>query len=102
VNPKVLFIDDDPLMHRLYEPHIERAGYEVIGLLDAENAAEVVSREQPSIVVMDMQLPGTDGLAAILLIKAADATKRIPIIAISANQSYHGDSRWRAFASMCS
>lgn len=77
-------------MHRLYHPHLQRAGYEVIPLLDAGEALEIARREQPQVVVMDMVMPGVDGLAAILLLKAAEATKSIPIVAISANQSYHG------------
>jgi CheY-like chemotaxis protein len=39
---------------------------------------------------MDMVLPGIDGVAATLLVKAAQATRHIPIIAISSNLSYHG------------
>jgi two-component system cell cycle response regulator DivK len=93
VTPKILFIDDDPLMHALYKPHLERAGYEVISLLVGEQVLEVASRELPRIVIMDMLLPGVDGLAAILLLKSAAATKRIPIIAISANQSFLGVGR---------
>lgn len=87
--PKVLFIDDDPLMHRLYQPHIERAGFSVINLLEGAEAVEVASRDQPRVIIMDMLLPGTDGLAAILLLKATSTTRDIPIIAISADQGYH-------------
>lgn len=58
--------------------------------MDAVDASEIASREQPSVMVIDMVLPGQDGLATILLLKAAEATKNIPIIAISANLSLHG------------
>ncbi len=85
MKPKLLFIDDDPLMHALYKPHLERAGFEVISLLDGVEALEVASREQPVAMVVDMVLPGPDGLAIILVLKAAETTKKIPIIAISAN-----------------
>jgi len=87
--PKLLFVDDDPLMHRLYQPYIERAGYEMIGLMDGFYAGQITSRELPNVVVMDMVLPGTDGVTAILEIKKTESTKRIPVIAISADQEYH-------------
>ena len=86
---KILFVDDDPLMHRLYQPHLERAGYQVIGLMDGGEALQVASREKPQVVVMDMMLPGTDGISAILVIKSAGATRHIPIIAISSDVSYN-------------
>ena len=90
IKPKVLFVDDDPLMHRLYLPHIERAGYEVIALMDGVQVLEVARREQPRVAVIDMILPGQDGLATILGLKATEATKTIPIIAISADLDFHG------------
>jgi len=84
------FFGGDPLMHRMYQPHLERAGYQVISLTDGAEALEVAIREQPRVVVMDMMLPGTDGLAATLALKAAESTKNIPVIAISGDLSYLG------------
>lgn len=90
MKPKVLFIDDDPVMHALYKPHLERAGYEVIGLLDGLEALRVTIKEQPQVVVMDMVMPRVDGLAAILVLKAAETTKHVPILAVSGQKSYLG------------
>jgi CheY-like chemotaxis protein len=89
VRPKVLFVDDDPLMHRLYGPHIERAGYDMIVTMDGAEAIELAARELPRVVIMDILLPGTDGVAAISQIKKADMTKGIPIVAISGYEKYH-------------
>ena len=93
VKPKILFVDDDPLMHRLYQPHIEKAGYQVLSLMDGGEALQVASREKPQVVVMDMMLPGTDGIAAILVIKSAGATRDIPILAISSDLTYNSMRR---------
>jgi CheY-like chemotaxis protein len=87
MNPKLLFIDDDPIIHALYTPHLRRAGYEVIGLTEAEQAVLVATKEQPEAVIMDMVLPGQDGLTTILQLKTAQPTRHIPIIAVSANTS---------------
>lgn len=74
-------------MHRLYPPYIERAGYEVVSLLDGAEAAQTTSRELPKVVIMDMVLPGGDGMTAIMDIKRT--VTGIPVIAISANPEYH-------------
>ena len=87
--PKILLVDDDPLMHRLYQPYIEKAGYEVVGLMDGTEAGQTASRELPQVVVMDMVMPGSDGMAAIMDIKKTVTNKNIPVIAISANPDYH-------------
>ena len=87
MNSKILFIDDDPIIHALYTPHLRKAGYEVIGLTEADGAVQVATKEQPGLIVTDMVLPGQDGLTTILQLKSSEATKQIPIIAVSANAS---------------
>jgi len=76
-------------MHRLYGPHIERAGYEMIGATDGAEAIEIANRELPQVVIMDILMPGTDGVAAISEIKKAANTSTIPVIAISGYPQYH-------------
>ncbi len=44
---KILFADDDPLMHRLYKSHVERAGYEWIGASDGREAIQAVASAKP-------------------------------------------------------
>ena len=76
-------------MHRLYGPHIERAGYEMIGVMDGAEAIALANRELPQVVVIDIIMPGTDGVTAITEIKKAPATRNIPVIAISGYPQYH-------------
>jgi len=80
-------------MHRLYQPHIERAGYEVVGAMDGGEAVQLACREPPRVVVMDMIMPEVDGLAAMLALKKAETTKDIPVILISANPRCYGYQR---------
>jgi CheY-like chemotaxis protein len=87
--PKILIADDDPLMHQLYGRHIERAGYQMIGAVNGHEAIEVAVRDKPRVIVMDIMMPEMDGLTAALRLKKAEATRRIPIIMITANPSYH-------------
>jgi CheY-like chemotaxis protein len=89
VKPKVLFADDDLLMRQLYRPHLERAGYVVVEAVDGAEAYQVTLRERPNVVVMDMLMPRTDGIASIVRIKEAESTRSIPVIAISGEVKYH-------------
>src|SRR6266568_7281245 len=99
--PKVLLVDDDPLMHRLYRHHIERAGYQMLSAFTGVEAIDVSAREVPQVIVMDIMMPDMDGLSAIREIKRNEATKNIPIIVITANPQYHlsqQESQWAGAA----
>jgi CheY-like chemotaxis protein len=94
---KVLLVDDDPLIHRLYRPHLERAGYQVVSASSGLQAIELASREVPQVIVMDIMMPEMDGLSAIREIRQDEATKNIPVIVITANPQYHlsqQESQW--------
>ena len=61
---KILFVDDDPLMHKLYKPHVERAGYEWVGARDARAArrrapcrARRIVREERTIIALKLARP---------------------------------------------
>ena len=86
---KILFVDDDPLMHKLYKPHVERAGYEWIGARDGEEAIELAARESPCMVVIDVQMPEKDGLSTVLELKQAVATKAIHVIMMTSIPEYY-------------
>jgi len=83
--PKVLVVDDDPLMHRLFQRHLERAGYQMISAMDALEGLEMAARELPQVIVMDVMMPEIDGLEAIRRLRKNEATKAIPVIVITAN-----------------
>jgi CheY-like chemotaxis protein len=95
--PKVLLVDDDPLIHRLYRTHIERAGYRMLSAFTGTGAIEMAASEKPQVIVMDIMMPEMDGLSAIREIKREEATKAIPVIVITANPQYHlsqQESEW--------
>jgi CheY-like chemotaxis protein len=82
---QILVVDDDPLMHRLFQHHLERAGYQMVSAVNGREAIDVASKQPPSLIVMDIMMPGVDGLAALRELKKLDATKSIPVIIITAN-----------------
>ena len=63
---------------------LESAGHSVINATDAEAGLTLARDEQPQLILMDIQLPGMDGLEATRLLKQDDATRGIPVIALTA------------------
>ena len=91
--PKILFADDDPLMHQLYKPHVERAGYEWIGASNGREAMAVAAGGGTHLAVIDIIMPEMDGLAMITKLKSAEATKKIPVILITEESEYYARRR---------
>lgn len=81
--PKVLIVDDEALMGLLYQKHIENAGYSFANAKSAEEGLALVTKEKPALIVLDVILPTTDGLAALRTLKGSPATKDIPVIVIT-------------------
>jgi CheY-like chemotaxis protein len=75
---------------------LNSAGYAVLSATDAEAGLALARDEQPDLILMDIQLPGMDGLQATLLLKQGDATRRIPVIALTALAMKGDEARIRA------
>ena len=80
----VLVVEDNPANMKLTSVLLRRAGHEVLAAVDAETGLRLAHDEQPDLILMDIQLPGMDGLAATAILKRDAATKAIPVIALSA------------------
>ncbi len=85
----ILFADDDPLMHRLYQRCIERAGYKLIHASNGREAVEAAAREKPQLAIVDVMMPEMDGLSVVAELKKAEATKAIPVILMSSEPHYY-------------
>ena len=83
---QILVVDDDQLMHMLFEHHLEGAGYRMLSAMNGQQAMEMAVREQPGIIVMDVMMPDVDGLAVLRELKKTEATKAIPVIVITSNR----------------
>jgi two-component system cell cycle response regulator DivK len=71
-------------------------GHTVFGAKDAEAGLTLARDRQPNLILMDIQLPGMDGLEATGLLKRADATQAIPVIALTALTMKGDEERIRA------
>lgn len=81
---RILVVDDNPVNLKLASHVLEFAGYEVIQAVDAEKALEIIKLSPPELILMDIGLPGMDGLALTRILKAAEPTKHILIAALTA------------------
>ena len=92
----VLVIEDNPANMTLAVFLLQSAGHEVLSAVDAEAGLTLARAEQPDLILMDIQLPGMDGLEATVLLKADEATRGIPVIALTALAMKGDEERIRA------
>jgi two-component system cell cycle response regulator DivK len=87
---KIVVIEDNPFNMKLAAFLLHGAGYEVLQAVDAEAGLALIRAEQPMLVLMDVQLPGMDGIKATRMLKADPALAHIKIIALTAH-AMNGD-----------
>jgi two-component system cell cycle response regulator len=80
----VLVVDDNPANLKLARLVLSVAGYAVLTAVDAEQAQSVLLEHKPRLILMDIQLPGMDGLQLTRQIKADPATQAIVVLAVTA------------------
>ena len=97
--PKILLVEDNEMNRDMLSRRLERKGYSVVIAIDGAKGIELATSEKPDLILMDMSLPEVDGWEATRRLKAADETKHIPIIALTAHAM--SDDRDRALAAGC-
>jgi two-component system cell cycle response regulator DivK len=80
----ILIVDDNPTNMKLSTFLLESADYTVLAATNAETGLTMAREGHPDLILMDIQLPGMDGLEATALLKADEATRDIPVIALTA------------------
>src|SRR5688500_6003237 len=93
---RILVIEDNATNMKLSTFLLESADYEVISAVNAEIGVTLAREGQPDLILMDIQLPGMDGLQATTLLKADEATRSIPVIALTALAMKGDEERIRA------
>ncbi|HEY6037933.1 MAG TPA: response regulator [Kofleriaceae bacterium] len=81
---RLLIVDDNPTNLKLVSFLLKSHGHEVATASDAETALEAIAQHRPTVILMDLQLPGIDGLELTRRLKADPKTRSIPIIAVTA------------------
>ena len=93
---RILVVEDNPTNMKLAVLLLETAGHTVICATDAESGVTLARVDRPDLILMDIQLPGMDGLAATVLLKQDEATRAIPVIALTALAMKGDEERIRA------
>ena len=78
---KVLVVDDEPTIREIVVGYLERDGFETLEAADGDRARELLERDPPDLVVLDVMLPGTDGLDLCRWIRSRS---RLPVIMLTA------------------
>lgn len=81
---RILVVEDNPQNMRLAAVVLEQAGHEVFQAVDAATGIDLARATRPDLILMDLQLPDMDGLAATRVLKADPVTQRTPICALTA------------------
>lgn len=81
---RVLIIEDNPTNMKLAVFLLQKAAHEVLQAVDAETGLALARQHHPELILMDIQLPGMDGLTATRLLKADATTRDIKIVALTA------------------
>lgn len=92
----ILIVEDNPLNFKLAATVLEHAGYRILHATNGAEGVAIAQRRKPDLILMDIQLPGMDGLAATRLLKADDDTDSIPIVAVTAFAMSGDGERMRA------
>ncbi len=83
--PKILIVEDNQVNMELFVDLLEVSGYEYICAMNGKEALEIAKKENPDIVLLDIQLPGMDGLTVGRILKSSDETKHIKVVALTAH-----------------
>lgn len=81
---RILIVEDNPDNMLLMVLVLQSAGHTVLSAVDAEAGLTLAREEIPDLILMDIQLPGMDGLEATALLKRDDLTRAIPVVALTA------------------
>jgi len=80
----ILIVEDEPDIAELVRYHLEKAGLPARIVADGKQALELIARAQPDLIVLDLMLPGMDGLEVCRRLRASQSTRTIPVIMLTA------------------
>jgi len=92
-NESILVVDDQPLTIKLIQSILAGEGYQVRVAANATEALQAIQSSEPNLILMDIHLPGLDGLALTKLLRSNPELRHVKIIAISAYSLTENDER---------
>lgn len=86
---KILLVDDEESIQIVYREEFEDEGYQVISAMDGESGLEKFKEEEPDLVILDIQMPGMNGVEVLRQMKMLRAS--VPVVLSSAYQEFKRD-----------
>ncbi len=83
--PKILLVEDNEMNRDMLSRRLIKRGYEVVIAEDGQRGVDLARSEMPALILMDMSLPVIDGWQATRILKADEALRQIPVIALTAH-----------------
>jgi two-component system, OmpR family, alkaline phosphatase synthesis response regulator PhoP len=80
---KILLIEDDTMMSKMYEKVLSFEGFTVLLAADGEAGLELAKKEAPSLILLDIMMPKMDGLQVLGKLKAQPETQKIPVVILT-------------------
>ena len=96
---KILVVEDNDMNRDMLSRRLQRKGYETLIAVDGAEGLAMAAAESPDLILMDMSLPVIDGWEATRQLKSSEATRSIPIVALTAHA--FSDDREKALAAGC-
>lgn len=93
--PKILLVEDNEMNRDMLSRRLERRGFTVVMAVDGAQGVAMARSEAPDLVLMDMSLPVMDGWEATRQIRADDALRGLPVIALTAHAMSTDEQRAR-------
>ena len=87
---RILVVEDNEKNMKLFRDVLQATGYSTLEARSGEDAVELARSHEPAVVLMDVQLPGIDGIEALARLRADEHTASIPVLALTA-QAMSGD-----------
>jgi len=89
----ILIVEDNERNRKLVRDILQFRGYRTLEAESAEDGLRLARAQRPDLILMDIQLPGMDGIAALRELRADAATRAIPVIAVTASAMTHDRQR---------
>ena len=83
---KIMVVDDEKEIRELLSIYLVEDGYDVISAASGEEAIDLAQSEEPQVILMDVKMPGIDGVETCKRLKEGEKTKSIPVIMVTAYQ----------------
>jgi two-component system cell cycle response regulator DivK len=88
-NELILIVEDNEKNRKLVRDVLQHRGYQTLEAETAEDAIRLAQESRPALILMDIQLPGMNGIEALGRLRADPRTKKIPVIAVTASAMTH-------------